>query len=1175
METNYDLICQENERRFGTAIVEYGPLLLADRYSDRTHFVYELLQNAEDAIGWQLRVSSDGPRSVAFRLTSDSLTLTHMGLPFSERYVRGICNIGKGTKGQDLTSIGKHGIGFKSVYAYTQHPEVHSGKEHFVIDSFVRPRAIPPKSTAEGETLFVLPFDHPEVSPGIAHKEILDRLRSLGRQTLLFLRHITSVTWETEEGVKGHYIRDPRTGNDGMEWVTLEGIDGEEQESFKEEWLVLSKAVFHKDEPAGFVEIAFATESVENGASEHVKRIRSASESPLVVYFPTEKETHFRFLIQGPYRTTPSRDNVPKDDPWNLFLVNQTADLVADALRKLRDAGLISIGTMEAFVVDLGRYGPHSPAAMFEPIARAIVAAIRTEPFIPKYGSGYVAGESARLARSESLRRLVTSAQLSRILSSREPREWVSGDITRERTPLLRNFLEQTIGIEEMDADSFVRKLSNSFLEEEADDWIRSLYEFLLEQQAICRETWFLQKPIIRLSDNSHVTPVDDSGAPNAYLPSRDRTEFPTVKPSVCDSDGAVKLLRELGLKEPDPVDDIIRNVLTRYAKPTSVFPAEYDRDVDRIVEAFQTDSSRRREELIRHLKVTSWIPRRNAGTGEVKLAPTDKSIYLPTQKLLELFAGNSEVWLIDRSRAILQGKKCQVVLEACGAVEYLQRTPCDTDLSQQVLAEIRRRAGLYRATKHWFRDCTIDGLVSTLNQIAAATEGWQTKALRLWDSLHDAIRHFREGFLTFDYEWTYSRTKRTEKIPARFVRLLKESSWLPDQDGRPRKPTQMCFTQLPKEFRQNANATLVSLLEFKPDEIRQLAEKAGIDAAILEIIREQGLSPEKLRKLLGIGGKGDSGNDRKRSDKEGVGQSPPGSNNNANEAQTDGSSGGATENECYGDTLSADHDGDGTRRSESESGDKRVDENENVGSQNNGGNSSSRGSRSSERGDDQATPDSNTEGGGIEDSGKRSRGHSALDRDAIIDRLRRQLELMTSTGVSPGEVEGAEESQSSRSFQSDAKFREAVMRYEREHKRIPKLKEDAEEGHDIDSFVREKGTLGRKLIRRIEVKGKGVSWTSAEIVEMSARQFHDAFNLVVESESNLAQGFDYWLYVVEDDGTGKLNVLPIRNPAKRAAHYEFRAGTWRHLVEVEEESSSASGGRPSEPASADGDSHG
>ena len=45
----------------------------------------------------------------------------------SEGYVK----IGESAKADDLTAIGRFGIGFKSVYAITDRPEIHSGPEDF------------------------------------------------------------------------------------------------------------------------------------------------------------------------------------------------------------------------------------------------------------------------------------------------------------------------------------------------------------------------------------------------------------------------------------------------------------------------------------------------------------------------------------------------------------------------------------------------------------------------------------------------------------------------------------------------------------------------------------------------------------------------------------------------------------------------------------------------------------------------------------------------------------------------------------------------------------------------------------------------------------------------------------------------------------------------------------
>lgn len=1150
MQSNYQSIADENIGRFGTAIDEYGPQLLADRYSDRTHFIYELLQNAEDAIGWRLCKEQGFQQTVAFQLTHGSLCFRHSGLPFSEEHVRGICNIGKGTKSHDLTAIGKHGIGFKSVYAYTHHPEVHSGKEHFVIESFVRPRATNPRPKAEGETLFVLPFDHPEIPPEVAYKEILDRFHALGLKTLLFLRHISSIRWEAAGGERGEYLRESRHLDNGFEHVTLSGQAGEKAEPIIENWLVLREEILHNGQPAGFVEVAFQIEVNTDGADPPI-RVASITDSPLIVYFPTEKETHLGFLIQGPYRTTPSRDNVPKDDRWNQHLIHCTAKLVVASLEKLRVSGYLSVSALEAFIVEPKKYGGDSQAAIFYPIAQAIVSAIQTKAFVPKFGGGHVAGNRSRLARAENLRQLISSTQLTQIVIASVNLDWVSGEITRERTAVLRNFLVNTIGIEEIDAESLIRRLSKDFLQAQSDEWTKSLYEFLLDQQAVRRQAWFSKKPVIRLANDTHVAALGGTRKPTAYLPSRDKTEFPTIKESVCNSEASLKLLKELGLKEPDPVDDVIHNILPRYAKPTSEYPPEYSNDVDRIVEAYQTDSTRRRMELIDHLRSASWIPRRNARTNDLILAATDENTYMPTQKLMELFSGNEDVWFVVRSRTILQGNKAQAVLEACGAAEYLQRTECECDLSPFDLGKIRLRAGLQRMTTSQISDFSIDGLEKTLEQIAEAGTGWETKAFQLWDCLHDAIRHYREGFMYGEYRWSYSRENRSQRIPARFIRLLRTRDWLPGRDEKPKNPSQICFTELPAEFQNGANATLVTLLKFKPDEIRQLAEKSGIDAGIWDFIREHNLSVQDLRARLGIGEVGQTENAVKLEDafaQEALGDDAdstadapqqeskndtPDQGNEAIEYSMDGVDGNT-------DTMPNSSDNWREEASESPSSQRLS-------------NSSGGPTGDLEQMDSAETSAGEQRGHGSEkeNSESESRGHTADNREGMISRMLRQLEEATSTGVAPTEGD-APDLKSKRLFQSDASYRNAVAVYERSRGRIPHIKEETAEGHDIDSYVLEKESQSRKLIRRIEVKGKGVPWLSGEIVELSDRQFFDAANCRVEESVTIATDFDYWLYVVEDDGGGNLTVLPIRNPAKRAAHFEFRAGTWRHLAEVE-----------------------
>ena len=297
-------------------------MLLADRYDDRTHFIFELLQNAEDALarrhGWH------GSREVSFALTATTLRVSHFGMPFTEKDVRGICGIGESTK--DLTSIGRFGIGFKSVYAFTGCPEIHSGDEHFAIESFVWPTAISAIDRKHDETIFILPLP---VGDSTAAAEITAGLQRLGPRILLFLREIEEISWSVEGGPSGHYLRSS-TGDNARK-IVLIGQEHGKANVMEETWLVFSSKVRASEGvSAGYVEIAFACE---NSEDTDVLSVRPIDNSPLVVFFPTILPTHLGFLVQGPYRTTPSRDNVPRSDSWNQYLVRETAMLLIDALR--------------------------------------------------------------------------------------------------------------------------------------------------------------------------------------------------------------------------------------------------------------------------------------------------------------------------------------------------------------------------------------------------------------------------------------------------------------------------------------------------------------------------------------------------------------------------------------------------------------------------------------------------------------------------------------------------------------------------------------------------------------------------------------------------------------------------------------------------------------------------
>jgi hypothetical protein len=419
MASDYGAIRSANKRRYGTDIGRIGPMLLANRYDDRTHFIFELLQNAEDALarrgGWR------GSRSVRFELSATALRVSHFGQPFDDDDVRGICGIADSTK--DLTRIGRFGIGFKSVYAFTDRPEVHSGDEHFAIDNYVWPTSVPPIARQSEETVFIIPLrpdDH------TAHNELALSLQRLGARTLLFLRQVKEISWKVDGGPTGTYRRRvQKTVDEGVRRLELTG-EATDAPKANESWLLFAREARAVDGSlAGHVELAFSL-APQTGPDTY--SIRPVTDSPLVVFFPTVLPTHLGFLVQGPYRTTPSRDNVPRNDGWNQDLVQQTSALLKSAMLWLRDRDMLDTAALECLPLEPDKFGEGS---MFRSLFETVRETMATEAVLPRYRGGHIAASRARLARTSELRELISATQLGK-LYSKGRLAWLSDEISSD-----------------------------------------------------------------------------------------------------------------------------------------------------------------------------------------------------------------------------------------------------------------------------------------------------------------------------------------------------------------------------------------------------------------------------------------------------------------------------------------------------------------------------------------------------------------------------------------------------------------------------------------------------------------------------------------------------------------------------------------------------------------------
>lgn len=820
MASNYEAILADNVREYGEGTRHLA--FLGRLYTDRTHFIFELLQNAEDA----------GAKEIRFDLFEDRLEVRHNGRPFNEQDVRGICGVDAGTKAEDLTQIGKFGIGFKSVYAYTRNPEIHSGDEHFRIEHYVRPfQASPAAPGNTWTTLFIFPFDVSGLEPTACRREIAERLRNLNARTLLFLRNMGEIEYTLPDHSGGTYLREVTQRGTAKQVLVIGQNNGSEED---ETWLVFERPV---SIPSGEgVEIAF---KLQNSTHDQVEKVVKTDDSPLIVYFPTEKPSCLGFLVQGPYRTTPARDNIPKDNDWNAKLIRETAILATETLGHLKEMGLMTISLLQALPI---RADDFPKGGMFYPIAERIQGALRNQELLPSDDGSFVSAKNARLARTSDLRTLLTHGQLRDLFQTTDQLKWLSGDITQDRTPELRAFL-MSLGVAEIDPEAFARRLSVDFLKVMDEGWFANFYEFLLKQEALWRKPnpsgekhgILREKPIIRLENGTVVPPFDSSGNPNAYLPGDNGEGFALVSRAIASHEPALDFLKRLGMTEPEATAYAIEHVLPKYksSERNSIGEDQYRTDLQAIFGALKTDSQQKRQHLIDEARKTPFVQAVNAANTITFRKPDE--VYLPTDDLRMFFEGNSDAWFLSDSICIYAYE----VWKELGA----------TDLPRRIAHNrLPSEVDEYSKWEPEVSNYDLEGLqffLDQLKQYPDRSEPALQQGATLWRILLCCLQG-NASFFDGTYRWFYY-TWKTKTFAPDFQVLLQRSAWLPTSLGERRIPSECSLDELHPDLEQDDR--LIKALKVLPSK-SELVQKSR--TKLLEELRLSGY-PEDSLKILDL----------------------------------------------------------------------------------------------------------------------------------------------------------------------------------------------------------------------------------------------------------------------------------------------------------------------------------
>ena len=459
-------------------------------YTDKSHFVYELLQNAEDA----------GATQIKFIQHEDCLEVLHDGHPFSLDNLQGLCDIGKSDKIGDLNQIGEFGVGFKSVFGICETVRLYShptrkdeanGYETFAVEirDFTHPVEIQDEEISYGYTTrFVFPYRVGFTFSGFESikklNEVLSaRLQNLGITTLLFMKNLQTIDYVIDmPGLKtsGCYMLEKKAINDHCALVSAIGetdvADNPKDKKGKKEeqisYLVFTRPV------AGIqagrtIDIAFTVSVDEKGEY----TFRKPKYPYISVYFPTETESKLKFIVQGPYRTTPNRSSVPADDKDNIQLAEQTSDLLRDSVRELRDAGKLNLSLLNILPIDEEEF---ESTPLFECMYAMTVEMMQDEEFLICKDGSYVSPENAKIARGNDFSEVFTDELLTELIDDDKEYHWLPTVLTETNKQYkeLYSFLTDTLEIEVMRPENMSGYFNGNraFLPNRDDDWLVKLY---------------------------------------------------------------------------------------------------------------------------------------------------------------------------------------------------------------------------------------------------------------------------------------------------------------------------------------------------------------------------------------------------------------------------------------------------------------------------------------------------------------------------------------------------------------------------------------------------------------------------------------------------------------------------------------------------------------------------
>ena len=801
--------------------------IFEDFYPDEAHFIFELLQNAEDA----------GGSEACFELNAHGCSFEHNGTRhFNEEDIRGITGIFNSSKKKNPDKIGKFGVGFKSVFVYTATPIIYSKHYSFRIFNLVVPHEVPTKPGLGDRTRFEFPFNEPKKNVKEAFTEIKSALEQLSANTLLFLRNLKCIKWKI--GDRTGYLK--REEHSEVHVEVLKHLNG--NDALSSHWLRYSAPVEGIERQQ--VSIAFELSSTGDKktfdtrkAIKEQMKISPAVRGKVSVFFPADKETSgLRFHLHGPFVPELSRASI-KNSPINLPLFEQIAKLTAKSLHSIKSIGLLN----GEFLAVLPNNEDHLPER-YRAIRTAVLDEMRSTALTPTYQGGHAPAAKLVQARA-SLKALLTPEDLASVTDRQDHPEWVIGATQKNSN---QDRLLVSLGIPTWDTGDLIDflearlRISTNYLDScelnqevlrwiasKPFEWLQALYALLFK---FCEENecyyslnsvYFIPlasgKWGIGKATKFQTDPLNDSDL-NHRVDERIFKES-TKKSQPQD---ARKFLEKIGVREPNELDELEQLLNNRYkkkdAQPTD---AEYLKDLQWFISIIQkNEESKRFFSGAKVFKITSL---ESVWESAEKVFLDEPFRRTELNFLYELIIDHEiKRWPLDSwyLECGIPVKDIVNFAEALGCQKEFDRLSIGANCGQNSnWGPILSKASGERQGNVINRDFALAPEAEVLlnsQSLPAIQLVW--KALCRSDSV-------RPNVLEAVFQWTDKGGPR--KAPSQLVCALRELAWVPQTDGSFVQPRFAVAEKLPKGLTIDADYKWLDAVEFGAEEKKQSAASA------------------------------------------------------------------------------------------------------------------------------------------------------------------------------------------------------------------------------------------------------------------------------------------------------------------------------------------------------------